>query len=264
MHANRDARGSWAWEGEEMGERWASALGPRKELKYLMDVSLWGCAPCSAPGRAPHNLCFLCESDAGASGTHPRPLPTPGRSHIPAWRSPPLPLPWAWLTIWTVSVAYLFTLCPPPWGPGICLVCCCIPGAWHRTRGLVQIGPQPDNSFTCQSFGWESASTSSHLNFVPFCSSQEEVASCKARAIAQYPHHQNYGAAKPVASVSPLHWQGRLQCSNRDPRVWEKREGRGCEMEAPSRGTQCLSCGLRASWLCGGSGTWAGEGPWPE
>ena len=42
-----------------------------------MDACLWGCAPCSAPGRALHNFCFLCESHAGASGTHPRASPHP-------------------------------------------------------------------------------------------------------------------------------------------------------------------------------------------
>ena len=51
----------------------------------------------------------------------------------------------------------------------------------------------------------ESASTSSHLNSIPFCSSQGEVTSCKARAVARYPHHQQYGTAKPVASISLLH-----------------------------------------------------------
>ena len=79
----------------------------------------------------------------------------------------------------------------------------------------------------------ESASTSSHLNSIPFCSSQGEVTSCKARAVARYPHHQQYGTAKPVASISLLHWQRRLQCSNPCPRVWEKGERRAVRWRLP-------------------------------
>ena len=62
------------------GKGWGEggkSLRPQEGAEYLMGLSLCSCAHCSAPGRALQNFCFFCESDAGASGTHPRASPHP-------------------------------------------------------------------------------------------------------------------------------------------------------------------------------------------
>ena len=167
-----------------------------------------GCAHRSAPGRALQNFCFLCELDAGASrliqGLSP---PLGGHTSQPGALLLSLCLGYD-----SLSEMSLWPVCSPS-------------ALLHKDQGFVLPTAAflvPDTEYVLQcrqvhtlttpppaNYLAGSASTSSHLkshlNFIPFCSSQGEVTSCKARAVARYPHHQRYGTAKPVASISLLH-----------------------------------------------------------
>lgn len=153
-----------------------------------------GWAQPSARGKTLQNSCSLCESDVGASGTHPRASPCPQGSHTPARRSPSIHLPCVRLTIWNVSLACLFIVCPRPQGSGVCLTCCCTPGAGRRTSALsllneqVHVSPQPAHSSTCQSLA-KSLHPAISFNPHTILPVSRGAASCKAGA--QQPHHRD-------------------------------------------------------------------------